>query len=83
VAAITSALLAGLVLAGFAGITIPWGPVAVLIALHAGVGLIFRTRVNRMIEAVRPVSIETRVLREGLALLAGEPFHSVKLRRLV
>ena len=82
---ITSALLAGLVLAGFDAL-IPWRSVAVwisfLVALHAGAGLFFRGRVNRMLEFVRPISYETRVLREGLHLLETEQFRSVKLRRL-
>ncbi len=84
-AIITSALLAGLVLAGFDAL-IPWSNVAIwiccLIALHTGIGLCFRSRVNRMVECVRPISVETRVLREGLRLLEEEQFRSVKLRQL-
>jgi hypothetical protein len=64
--AITSGLLAGLILAGFSA-AIPWARVAIwlgaLMVFHAGVGLFFRNRVNRMIEWARPVSVETRVLR--------------------
>jgi hypothetical protein len=85
-AAITFGVLAGLILAGYSA-AIPWTRVAIaigsLLVFHAGVGLLFRKRVNRMIDWVRPVSAETRVLREGLDLLAGEQFQSVKLRRLV
>jgi len=83
--AVTSALLAGIVLAGLIGL-IPWINVAIwispLVAFHSVVGLIFRSRVNRMHAWVRPVSAETQVLREGLQLLEGEQFRSVKLRRL-
>jgi DNA mismatch repair ATPase MutS len=35
-----------------------------------------------MTDSLRPVSIETRVLREGLELLQGEQFQSAKLRQL-
>jgi MutS domain V len=85
-AAITSGLLAGLVLAGYS-VAIPWARVAIaigaLMLLHAAVGLFFRNRVNRMVDWVRPVTVETSVLREGLGLLAGEHFQSAKLRQLV
>ena len=84
--AVTSGLLAGLVLAGLMGLA-SWINVAVwispLIAFHTGVGLFFRRRVNRMLDWLRPVSVESRVLREGLQLLAGEHFQSAKLRQLV
>ena len=83
--AITSGLLAGLVLAGLDH-AVPWSRIemwiGILIALHAGVGLLFRSRVNRMMEWLRPVGAETRVLREGLEVLAGEQFQSAKLRGL-
>jgi hypothetical protein len=81
--AIASVLLAALVLGGFSR-NIPFVPVpiGVLIAFHAAVGLHFRKRVNAMIPWVRPVSVETRVLREGLAVIAGERFQAVKLRGL-
>jgi MutS domain V len=80
---ITSALLAALVLGGFDRL-IPFlpAPIGILIVFHAAVGRHFRKRVNAMIPWVRPVSVETRVLREGLAVIAGEPFQSVKLRGL-
>jgi MutS domain V len=84
-AGITSALLAGLVLAGFDRL-LPWSQIEVwigiLIAIHALVGLAFQTRVNNTLASVRPVCGETRVVRDGLALLATEQFQSVKLRRL-
>jgi MutS domain V len=86
VTAITSGLLAGLVLAGFSA-AIPWARVAVAIGaltvFHAAVGLFFRKRVKGMIDWVRPVWLETLVLREGLDLLAKQHFQSIKLRRLV
>ena len=59
VAAITSALFAGLILAGYSA-AIPWTRVAIaigtLMAFHAGVGLLFRNRVNCMLDWVRPIS---------------------------
>jgi len=80
----TSALLAGIALAGFAGHR--WGEVGVwvysLIGLHAATGLYFRGRVNRVLNGARPLFTETRVLREGLALLESEPFQSAKMRRI-
>jgi hypothetical protein len=84
--AITSFLLAALVLMGFIGL-IPWVQAASyafpLLAFHAVVGIIFRRRVNEMTAWVRPVSVETQVFREGLRVLEGEHFRSVKLRGLV
>jgi hypothetical protein len=84
-AAVTSGLLAGIVVAGLMGV-IPWANVAIwispLIAFHFVVGLFFRGRVNRMLGWLRPLSVETRVLREGLQLLEGEQFRSAKLRQL-
>jgi hypothetical protein len=84
-AAVTSALLACLAFAGLLAIT-PWAKVFLwalpLIAFHTGVGIFFRSRVNRMLSGLRPVSFETCVLREGLSLLEGEQFQSRKLRQL-
>ncbi len=84
-AAVTSALMAGMVVAGLLGI-ISWAGVATwifpLVALHSVVGLFFRSRVNRMTEWLRPVSSETRVLREGLQLLEAEQFQTAKLQAL-
>ncbi|HLX44382.1 MAG TPA: hypothetical protein VKR43_13150 [Bryobacteraceae bacterium] len=84
-AAMTSGLLAGLLLVGYAAL-IPWAPLAILIGMlvifHAGVGWFFRDRVNRMVDWVRPVALETGVLREGFEVLTGEQFQSVKLRQL-
>ncbi len=84
-ATVTSALLAGIVLAGLLGI-LPWTSVTIwispLIAFHAGLGLFFRRRVNGMLTWLRPVSVETSVLREGLHLLEGKQFRSAKLGQL-
>jgi hypothetical protein len=85
VLATTSGVLAGLILAGFDAV-LPWAGItawiAALLAFHAGVGLFFRNRVKRMISAVQPVSAETHVVREGIALLAREQFQSALLRQL-
>jgi len=82
VAAITSALVAGVVLTGLAGL-LPWIRMAVaifpLVVFHSVVGLVFRGRVNCMIESLRSVSLETRVLREALQLLEKQQFRSAKL----
>ena len=81
----TSTLLAGMVLAAFGGLG--WARVALwiysLLAVHAGIGLYFRGRVNRVFEGLRPLLLETRMLSEGLSLLESEKFQSVKLRQLV
>jgi len=85
IAAITSGLLAALLLLGYSA-RIPWAPLAVLVGIlviiHAEVGWFFRDRVNRMVDWVRPVALETGVLREGLDLLTREEFQSLKVRRL-
>jgi hypothetical protein len=84
-AGITSALLAGTVLAGLVGL-ISWIHVAIwiapLVVFHSAVGLIFRSRINEMQSWVQPVSVETQVFREGLRLLAETQFQSVKLKHL-
>lgn len=85
IAACTSALLAGLVIAGLLGI-VPWSSVGIwiwpLVAFHAVMGLYFRASVNRMADAMRPLSFETRVLRDGVRLLETESFQSEKLGEL-
>jgi hypothetical protein len=84
--AVTSMLLAAMLLMGLIGL-IPWIKVAVwispLVAFHSVIGSIFRSRVNKTMAWVRPVSIETQVFREGLLLLEGEQFRSIKLRGLI
>ena len=78
----TSALLLGIVLAGLVGL-LPWIRVAIwispLILFHSLTGIIFRERVNRMIESLRSASLEIPVLREGLQLLETQRFQSAKL----
>jgi hypothetical protein len=85
IAAVTSTLLAGIVIAALLAL-VPWHSVAVwifsLLAFHTAVGLVFRGRVNRMAERLRPVSIETRILAEGLQLLEQEEFQSIKLQQI-
>ena len=85
IAVVTSALLAAFVVTGLLGL-IPWIVVAMwsapLIAFHTAIGLVFRRRVNRMADSLRPVSIETSVLRDGLQLLETEQFRSPKLREI-
>jgi hypothetical protein len=82
---VTSGLLAGIVVAGLLGM-VSWTNVAIwiapLIAFHVGVGLWFRNRVNGMLSWLRPVSVETRVLREGLQLMEATQFRSAKLLEL-
>jgi ABC-type multidrug transport system fused ATPase/permease subunit len=86
IAAVTSVLFAAFVVAGLLGV-IPWLSVAIcispIVAFHTGVGIVFRDRVNRIADSLRSLSIETRVLREGLQLLETERFQSAKLRLLV
>jgi hypothetical protein len=83
-AIVTSVLFAGGLLAGYA--THRWTdvlfPLEILIAGHAAIGLHYRSRVNRALEALRPLSNDTGVLREGLALIELEPFQSPKMRHL-
>lgn len=82
VAAMTSALVVGIVLACMVGL-LPWIRVAIwispLVLFHSVIGLIFRDRVKRMIVSLRSASLETRVLREGLQLLGVQRFQSAKL----
>jgi hypothetical protein len=83
--AVTSAVLAGIVVAAVVGM-VPWTNVAIwilpLIALHAVAGLWFRDRVNGMLSWLRPVSVETAVLRQGLQLMEETGFRSAKLQEL-
>jgi hypothetical protein len=83
--AVTSGVLAGIVLAGLVGL-LPWTNAAIwsvpLLAFHAGAGLWSRDRVNGMLSWLRPVSVETAVLRQGLQLMEATQFRSAKLRQL-
>lgn len=85
IAAVTSALVVGIVAGGLLGL-IPWINVVTwispLIVFHAAVGLHFRSRVNRIAERVRPIAFETAILRDGLQLLEQERFQSAKLRHI-
>ncbi len=58
----TAALVASVVLTGFVTSLLPWSAVAVWIApfllFHSIVGLVFRGRVNRMLEVHSSVSVE-------------------------
>jgi hypothetical protein len=88
-ARLSSALLAGTVLATLltagAGL-LPWARMAIwispLLVFHTMVGMVYRRRVNAVLESVRPLSVETRVVREGLQLLESRRFQSVKLAQI-
>ena len=81
-AAVTSTLVLGVLLVALLGL-FPWIRAAIwispLVFFHSVIGLVFRGRVNRMIESLRSPSLETRVLREGLELLEAQRFQSAKL----
>jgi hypothetical protein len=85
VALVTSSIVAILLLAGISAV-LPWSGIAPwigpLLLFHSVVGLVFRRRINRMIERLRPVSFETRVLREGLEVMERTPWESDKLNQL-
>jgi predicted nucleic acid-binding protein len=74
-----AALLAG-------GTLFPWRSVAQyvvpILLMHSALGLIMRRRVSRIIDAASTLSVETRVLREGLEILEREPFASARLREI-
>ena len=86
---LSSGLLVGIVLATLltagAGL-LPWARLAVwicpLLVFHTIVGMVYRRRVNATLESVRSLSVETRVVREGLQLLESRQFQSVKLAQL-
>jgi len=86
VAFMTSALVASMVLIGFGTSLVPWSTlvmwIAPILAFHAIIGLSFRSRVNRMLGWLHPVSVETQVLKQGLRLLEDQQFQSIKLRGL-
>ena len=85
VAFLTSSAVAILLLAGISS-AFPWGRIetwiAPLVWFHTAVGLIFRERVNRMIEPLRSLSFETRVLRDGLQVMERTEWESEKLKSL-
>jgi MutS domain V len=84
-ALVTSSVVAIILLAGISA-PIAWNSIALWIAplvlFHFVVGLVFRGRVNPMIENLRPVSFETRVLREGLQIMERTRWESAKLTQL-
>jgi MutS domain V len=87
--ALSSVLLVGIVLATLmtAGPgVLAWVKMAAwvwpLLLFHATVGVVYRRRVNGMLESVRALSVETRVVREGLQLLESSRFQSAKLAQL-
>jgi hypothetical protein len=85
-ATVSSTVLAGIVLAGLFGL-LPWLKVSIwispLLLFHAAVGIVWRVRVNEIVNSTGSVATEIRVLRDGLALLGEQRFHSAKLRQLV
>ncbi len=85
IAAVTSTLVILLLALGLAGL-IPWlligAALLPLILFHAIAGLVYQGRVRRMIRLLSPASVETALLREGLALLETSAFQSAPLLRL-
>jgi hypothetical protein len=85
VAAMTSALALGIVLATAAGL-LSWTHAAIwilpLVLFHSAAGLACRDRVKRMMESLRSAAVEIRVLREGMQLLETQRFQSAKLREI-
>jgi hypothetical protein len=85
IAAFTSTLTALLLLSGLLGL-LSWTRTATLllpfVLFHSVGGLVYRNRVRRMTESLRAASVETRVLREGLQVLAGAQFRSGLLVQL-
>jgi hypothetical protein len=81
----TSSVLAIVFLAALlaAGTLFPWQSVAEYVVpvllLHSAVGSSMRRRVAKIIDAANALSVETRVLREGLEILESEPFASARL----
>jgi len=84
-ALITSAVVAILLLAGISA-ALPWSRIttwiAPLVLFHTAVGLIYRQRVNRIIEPLRSLSFEAPVLRQGLQLMEMTEWKSGKLKDL-
>jgi len=81
----SSALLAGLAIAL---VVVPsWWPVLQqaiipLVALHAAIGYSLQGQVRRVIRAAAPVVSEFALIREGLALMAGQAHQAPKLTGL-
>jgi hypothetical protein len=84
-AAIGGVCAGALLLAVFAGAISPGsmiGIAAPLFLVNAGVALSVHKSVKRIIDRGLAVSIEIGLIREAVELLAGEIFHSPKLRQL-
>lgn len=81
-----SASLAILVLLGFASV-VAWthlaSSIGALLFLNAAFGLLYRTRVLNSLPAIRSLSLEIGVLREGLGLVRSQHFKSPLLVRLI
>jgi len=86
IAATTSALLLGILLARVTG-PLPWTAALTLasplVLFHLGVGLAFRERVKLTVDSLRSASLEIRTLREGMQLLEEQQFRSAKLVQLI
>ena len=84
-ALLSSTLVVLLVLAGAVGL-LPWLIIAnalfPVLGFQAAVGLFYRARVHALEPILRPISLETKILRDGLALLETADFKSSKLQSL-
>jgi MutS domain V len=84
----TSSVLAMVFVAALlvGGTLFPWRSAAEyavpILLVHCVLGLIMRRRVAKIIDAASTLSVETRVLREGLEILESEPFASARLRAI-
>jgi hypothetical protein len=81
----TSVAIAAIALSAITAL-LPWYNVllmlAPLLAFHAVIGRIYQKRVTRMLSWLHPLTLEVRVLREGLELMQAHPFEGAKLRAL-
>jgi hypothetical protein len=82
---VTAVLSVLLLLAGWVQL-VPWTALAVglipLLGFQCAAGLVMRHRVNGIVAAVRVLSAETQVIREGMEMLERERFRSTKLSAL-
>jgi hypothetical protein len=71
---------------GYIGV-LPWNraalPLVPLLALQAGIALVLKRRIRPQAKAIRPLTYDFIVLRQGLALMERQDFHCEKLRVLV
>jgi|GEM_PF-3261955 len=82
----TSISLAVVLLLGSASVftwssLVPW--IGALLLLNGALGVLFRTRLSRSLEAIRSVGLEIGVLRQGLSLMQAQKFRSALLTQLV